>query len=271
MWYDLANPDNYTKQLPSLQLGAGVTHVTALTGVVKEKASCGFSESGTPNINVVGHPTINDCPLSKAVKRIISIIKFKNGEERLDDSWTIVENQYAYGTQIAYSNAESYDTDADYFVVYETVAESTNCGVFSATMSYKDSLPETVEELASALGKTVEELIYAKAELANLKSVEEFEPTLLNGSTNSSCKIRVSNGYVEGVGAFLKGSLASHQVFLETEEAPAATRKFSVACDDSSIGSNAYVVVTTSGEWSMRFEGSPSTFYLDDVRFKAGD
>jgi len=154
IWYDLAKPDIYTKQLPPLQLGSGVTHVTALTGRVKDLIKPVLNAAGTHY--VVNH-VLEGATLTEPCKRIVDIIKKKGDIEDTDlENWGVSSDQYAYGDQRQSILVSDYDKDAAYYFEYDTVAESTNCGVFTAKLDYTDNLVKSVGDLLDAVGELSE-------------------------------------------------------------------------------------------------------------------
>jgi len=254
IWYDLAKPDIYTKQLPPLQLGSGVTHVTALTGRVKDLIKPVLNAAGTHY--VVNH-VLEGATLTEPCKRIVDIIKKKGDIEDTDlENWGVSSDQYAYGDQRQSILVSDYDKDAAYYFEYDTVAESTNSAVFSATLTHKDSLVDAVEKNGKTAVVHAEQIGMLARGVADLTRLKSYDPTLFNGWTSTVDVLVYINGRGEVTleGVVTGGTVGSVIFTLASGFRPVKTERRSIISNSAF----AYLVVDANGDVKL-LQGSTAS------------
>ena len=272
--YDLATPVQENIDLiGDMTMPEGQAYVTVESGVRKEFVGdkWTFDASGNILINVEEGGYYNSC-FDKKNSSIITA--YANGR---DYSNFIQSTTTGHGNQrIFVPSADVTDkiiSDFNYLLVtYKTLSSENNTNVFDAQVTYKDDLINVIEVMGEKLAYQAEQLDIAEIRIDELTKTYFIEPTLLNGTTANSVtpKIRVVNGYVEGLGRVNIGTLVSGSTFIDTDNlTPVAFADFKVSSDD--LSANLRVSISNDGQWKLFYNGSPTYFDLTQIRFKVGE
>ncbi len=109
--------------------------------------------------------------LDKKVNDIITIQTYKNGKfEDVTDEWNIVEHDSAYGEKLAYKLDANFVPTEEYYVVYETLPEENNSGVFLASLEFVDSVNAVLSSLAETNAAQSAEIALLKELIMELVS-----------------------------------------------------------------------------------------------------
>lgn len=91
----------------------------------------------TFEVNIIGHPSVSDAPLSAPVKRILSV--------ESNSPWMIYEGPYSYGDMRLTINKSDY-TSGDLYVVYQYHGD--NVDVYNLSIDYANNITDAVSEQA---------------------------------------------------------------------------------------------------------------------------
>lgn len=271
--YELATPVTEEVEVDGvLSFGEGINHISVLSGIRKEKAKP-FDTGSNIYINHIDY--INSC-LNKKANRLQRITKMIDNKLYDDTSnWNIASYSSAYGIMRAnIVEYTDYNPDAEYYVTYETLSEENNANLFSAQMSYADSVKQAVEDLFVIVDEIAEDNARLQGQVAELTTVEVYEPTLLNGwenfggnRTDAIVKIEGS-GNISFNGNMKDGATTLGTVIfnIPTELAPLKTLYFPVASGDT------YGEIYIDSAGAVKIRTASSTYLsIDSIKFKAGE
>ena len=175
--------DQIQEEIQPIILGEGVNLVegqntmTVKSGFIYEKANPTLSGS-TYHINT----TTPSSQFNYRASNIISIFKQvennSNGFTRIDDisNWTLTSTN-AFGDESANISQDDFDSNAEYYVLYEVLQEENNNQVQTQNIIYEDNLRGAINEVIETVANNESDLSLIFAILLDLESrITVLEP-----------------------------------------------------------------------------------------------
>jgi len=274
--YKLVKPKSYQVDCwGTLPMPEGKTYVTMHTGVRMEKVSY---DNAPPNftINVLEtHTSYNNvnATQTKKVKRFLNVIgELKTGERVELLNRFSLQTTHAYGkSRLGIQTVDIEDVDwGSLYVVYETLPEENNSGIFEASITYHDDAQAIVEQQGNLISQLDNDLAVVQAKLADLEKIMVFEPTLLNGATVYVDEVRVVKigNYVQLEGYLSGSSFPSESVVFKLPEEFRPTKRVCMSIASKPTSSRLYnAVINTNGEVTIQYEASASWCALGSIRY----